>query len=138
MAVAGGIRTDGWAFAFISDISRASNGFSRLNVPDSEPAFQHQAERGRGPLPGLFPAAFLWPALGRSGQLPGRSTPPGPNRRKLLVVRQASFATDPATQFPLSAAVGQRAVVTHPHQPLRHDGKSAGVGSCLMYYKLNA
>ena len=99
MAVAGEIRTDGWAFAFISGISSASNGLPGLNVPDSEPVFQHQAERERGPLPGPSSLAFLRPAPGRSRQLPRRSSPPGQDRRKLLFDRQAPFAKDPASQL---------------------------------------
>ena len=39
-----------------------------LNVPDSEPGFQHQAERGRGPLPGHYVFVDILP-----GRLPADS-----------------------------------------------------------------
>ena len=63
-----------WAFP------RASNGLPELNVPDSEPGFQHRAECGRGPLPDPTRLAFVRPAIGRVGRLPGWFTPPGMGR----------------------------------------------------------
>ena len=85
------------------------------------------------PLPGPSSLAFLRPAFGRSRQLPGRSTPPGPDRRELLVDRQASFARGPAESVPpvLIAGPGLSAIwVLHPApaQPARKPVSACGSG----------
>ena len=118
MAVAGGIRTDGWAFAFILGISPclewvvwAQCTRLRAGIPAPGRALPRPVA---GPVfVGISPAG----ARPVQAALPGRSTPPALSRRKSLVDRQASFATDPAKSVPpvLIAGPGLSAIwVLHP------------------------